>query len=116
MRNAIAILTLFVVGFLCLPAQCVAESSKDRGASFGFSRRSVCRLEMIGIPGCGGLLTEAECNLLMMGTPQVPGISAPDNIIVEEKLAKLAVTLGLNYHFAAGEKWDLWAGPLFRGE
>jgi hypothetical protein len=64
------------------------------------------------VPICGWLLTEAECEIIERGNILVPGIPIPDYVLVEEELANVAVTLGINYHLAPGGRWDLWAGPI----
>jgi hypothetical protein len=56
---------------------------------------------------CGGLLSGVECDIL-----EAFGIPVPADTVVEEEIDNLAVTLGVNYHFADGGKWDIWVGPM----
>ncbi|MBU2691186.1 MAG: hypothetical protein KJ970_09665 [Candidatus Eisenbacteria bacterium] len=65
-----------------------------------------------GVKMCGGLLTDAECDLLRLLDPLGSGMTVPDDLIVEDQLGNLAVTVGVNYHLVAAKKWDIWAGPM----
>ncbi len=60
-----------------------------------------------GLKVRGGLLTEQECDTL-----EAFGIPVNDMMVIEEDIANLVVTLGVNYHFVDGGRWDIWAGPM----